>query len=321
MPYFVEYVTQLLVNKYGEKTTFNGGLRVFTTIDLSEQAHAEKVVRNRLRGVGQAGTPISGALVSIDPRDGEVKAMVGGVEVRPQRQEGRVDVQHRHRRPPPAGLRVQAVRARRGAPEGDPARHGVRVAEGDPPAGRPHVHAGQERLPGLRRPDRPAPRDDRVRQHGLRAADQAVHPDAVVAAAHDLGINSPLDPNLSIGLGGVRIGVTPLEMAHAYASLASRGARVGGSMLFHTPDAGYESPTQDPISIMRVEFPDGHEDMNRVKATRAMSETDALTQIDAMRGVVDAAVRHRQRRRAARAARWSARPAPARTSRTPGSSA
>ena len=60
MPYFVEYVTQLLVNKYGEKTTFNGGLRVFTTIDLGEQAHAEKVVRDHLRGVGQAGTPISG---------------------------------------------------------------------------------------------------------------------------------------------------------------------------------------------------------------------------------------------------------------------
>jgi hypothetical protein len=107
----------------------------------------------------------------------------------------------------------------------------------------------------------------------------------VVAAAHDLGINSPLDPNLSIGLGGVRVGVTPLEMAHAYASLASRGARVGGSILFHTPDAGYESPTQDPISILRVDFPDGHRDVNRVKATRAMSETDALTQIDAMRGV------------------------------------
>jgi hypothetical protein len=101
-----------------------------------------------------------------------------------------------------------------------------------------------------------------------------------------MGINSPLDPNLSIGLGGVRVGVTPLEMAHAYSTLAARGKRVGGSILFHTPDAGYKSPTQDPVSILRVVFPDGHEDVNRPKATRAMSDTDALTQIDAMRGVV-----------------------------------
>src|SRR4029078_11793761 len=71
----------------------------------------------------------------------------------------------------------------------------------------------------------------------------------------------------------------------ATAPLAARRARVGGSTLFHTPDAGYESPTQDPLSILRIDFPDGHRDVNRAKATRAMSETDALTQIDAMRGV------------------------------------
>ena len=92
---------------------------------------------------------------------------------------------------------------------------------------------------------------------------QAVHPDAVVDAAHAMGINSPLDPNLSIGLGGVRVGVTPLEMAHAYSSLASRGNRVGGSILFHTPDAGYESPTQDPVSILRGRLPGRPRDVNR----------------------------------------------------------
>src|SRR4051812_7551709 len=88
VPYFVQYVTQLLVNKYGEKTTFNGGLRVYTSIDLAEQAHAEKQVRDHLRGVGQAGTPISGSLVSIDPRDGEVKAMVGGSKYGRRRKRG-----------------------------------------------------------------------------------------------------------------------------------------------------------------------------------------------------------------------------------------
>src|SRR3954454_869758 len=286
VPYFVQYVTQLLVNRYGEKTTFNGGLRVYTSIDLSEQAHAEKAVRERLRGVAQAGTPISGALVSIDPRDGEVKAMVGGSKYGRRRKRGESTFNvatDGHRQPGSAfkpfvlaaalqkGIQPDTVFVSRKVilQQDD---HTFMLVKNDFP-----VYAGPIDL------RRAMTESDNTVYAQLT---QAVHPVSVVAAAHDLGINSPLDPNLSIGLGGVRIGVTPLEMAHAYASLAARGARVGGSLLFHTPDAGYESPTQDPVSILEVEFPDGHKDTNRPRATRALSETDALTQIDAMRGVV-----------------------------------
>ena len=285
VPYFVQYVTQLLVNKYGEKTTFNGGLRVYTTIDLSEQAHAEKDVHNRLKNVAQAGTPISGALVSIDPRDGEVKAMVGGAKYGRDAKKGESTFNiatDGHRQPGSAfkpfvlaaalqkGIQPDTVFVSRKVilQQDD---HTFMLVKNDFP-----VYAGPIDLRSAMTQS-----DNTV----YAQLTQTVHPDAVVNAAHDLGINSPLDPNLSIGLGGVRIGVTPLEMAHAYASLASRGVRVGGSLLFHTPDAGYESPTQDPISILRVDFPNGHHDVNRVKASRAMSETDALTQIDAMRGV------------------------------------
>ena len=286
VPFFVQYVTQLLVNKYGEKTTFNGGLRVYTSIDLAEQAHAEKQVRDHLRGVGQAGTPISGSLVSIDPRNGEVKAMVGGSKYGRRTKQGESTFNiatDGHRQPGSAfkpfvlaaalkkGIQPDTVFVSRKVilQQDD---HNFMLVKNDFP-----VYSGPIDL------RRAMTESDNTVYAQLT---QAVHPDAVVDAAHAMGINSPLDPNLSIGLGGVRVGVTPLEMAHAYSTLAARGKRIGGSILFHTPDAGYDSPTQDPVSILRVDFPDGHKDVNRPKATRAMSDTDALTQIDAMRGVV-----------------------------------
>ena len=114
----------------------------------------------------------------------------------------------------------------------------------------------------------------------------AVGPQPVADAAHAAGINSPLNPNLSIGLGGLTLGVTPLEMAHAYATIANEGERVGGSILFHTPDAGITQSDAEPISILRVVHPGGHADENTPLPRQVIARNDALTLIDAMRGVV-----------------------------------
>ena len=53
--------------------------------------------------------------------------------------------------------------------------------------------------------------------------DLDVGPEAVAATAHSMGITSPLDGIPAEGIGGLRIGVSPLEMADAYATLASGG--------------------------------------------------------------------------------------------------
>ncbi len=144
VPFFVQYVTQLLVNKYGEKTTFNGGLRVYTSINLTEQAHAEKQVRDHLRGVGQGGTPISGSLVSIDPRNGEVKAMVGGSKYgrRTKQGESTFNIATDGHRQPGSAFKpfVLAAALKKGIQPDT-----VFVSrQGDPPAGRPQLHARQE---------------------------------------------------------------------------------------------------------------------------------------------------------------------------------
>jgi penicillin-binding protein 1A len=52
----------------------------------------------------------------------------------------------------------------------------------------------------------------------------------IIKTAHEMGINSPLDDNPALILGGLKVGVTPLEMAYAYNTLANGGARVSGTM-------------------------------------------------------------------------------------------
>jgi len=71
-----------------------------------------------------------------------------------------------------------------------------------------------------------------------------VGPDNVAAAAHLMGITSTVGDNPSIALGGLSQGVTPLEMAAAYSTLASGGERLTGTMVA----AGDEAP----ISITKV---------------------------------------------------------------------
>lgn len=81
-PYFVDYVKRWFLSNpkfgatYQERydLLFNGGLRIYATLDPKMQSEAEKAVNGALH---ENGDPY-GALTSIDPRTGEIKAMVGG---------------------------------------------------------------------------------------------------------------------------------------------------------------------------------------------------------------------------------------------------
>src|SRR5439155_16302302 len=76
--YFVNYVKQQLVDRYGAAQVFGGGLRVRTTIDLGLQRLARGAIAKWLSNPDGP----QAALVAIDPRDGAVKAMVGGSNFR-----------------------------------------------------------------------------------------------------------------------------------------------------------------------------------------------------------------------------------------------
>ena len=74
-PFFLEKVRQYLVARYGAEAVNLGGLRVRTTLDLKMQAEADQTVK---RILDNPKTDPKAALVSIDPRNGAVRAMYGG---------------------------------------------------------------------------------------------------------------------------------------------------------------------------------------------------------------------------------------------------
>jgi penicillin-binding protein 1A len=73
-PYFVSYVKKQLQDMYGTSMVFKGGLKVYTTLDTRMQRDAERARDHKL---DESGDP-EAAVVSIDPKTGYVKAMVGG---------------------------------------------------------------------------------------------------------------------------------------------------------------------------------------------------------------------------------------------------
>ena len=78
-PYFVEkYVLDVLDKQFHIRPSDRKGYRVYTSLDLNLQHLAESVVRNQINSQGNYYDFHDGALVAMDPRTGEVLAMVGG---------------------------------------------------------------------------------------------------------------------------------------------------------------------------------------------------------------------------------------------------
>lgn len=76
-PHFVMYVKELLSEKYGEKIVEQGGLKVYTTLDVDKQKIAEAALQEGVKKNEKNFKATNAALVAIDPKSGEVLAMVG----------------------------------------------------------------------------------------------------------------------------------------------------------------------------------------------------------------------------------------------------
>ncbi|MBD2310348.1 penicillin-binding protein 1A [Desertifilum sp. FACHB-1129] len=77
-PYFTSYVEQQLPKLVPPEELAVGGLTVETTLNMRWQAIAEKAVKNAIEIDGPAQGFEQAALVAVDPRNGQIKAMVGG---------------------------------------------------------------------------------------------------------------------------------------------------------------------------------------------------------------------------------------------------
>ncbi len=277
-PYWAQFITEQLVNRFGTAQTFGGGMKVITSLNLREQQLAEQALADQLQGERMP----QGAIVSIDPRSGEVLAMAGGKPY---------SVRHQ--------FNVPADAHRQPGSAFKPFVYLAALEKGVRPATTFHsakqlfdlgggqfwyvTNSEDEYGKDLQLPEAMALSDNTV----FAQLTMLIKPSVVADVAHRLGIISPIDEGQpAIGLGGLFVGVTPLEMAHAYATIANNGQRVGGSILFHTPDSGITDPSMEPVSIKRIIFPDGRELVNTPVAVQAVPEEDALEVTQSMRGVI-----------------------------------
>jgi penicillin-binding protein 1A len=215
-PYFVEWVKEQLVDRFGEKLVYRGGLRVKTTLDLASQKAAEKAVKDILN---RKSDP-SAAVVSLDPQTGETIALVGGRDF--DAQQFNVAVQGQGRQPGSAFKPfVLATALSQGvSPEQGYKSGPIRIPVGDGTwsvTGAPG--AGKGATMRLRRAT------EMSVNSVFAQLIMDVGPDKVVETAESLGIRKGISPVPAIALGGLERGVTPLEMASAYGSFAAGGKR------------------------------------------------------------------------------------------------
>lgn len=221
-PYFVTYVQEQLVRRYGAARVFGGGLKVTTTIDLTLQEQARKAVEEVLPDPDGPAA----ALVAIDPTTGEVKAMFGGRNFR----RSQFNLATQAQRQPGSAFKpiVLATALRQGISP---------VTELE--SRKVSIDAGDRIWTVTNYDDTYLGRVDLAR--AMVASDNAVYaqltdivgPRAIAETARLLGIRSPLAAYFSIGLGS--LAVNPLELARAYATIANGGRRVDSSLLGNVP--------------------------------------------------------------------------------------
>ena len=229
-PYFFDYVENKLIEKYGADAVRRGGLEVHTTIDPALQ----KVGLEAMRSTLPYSTDPSSALVSIDPRNGHIRAMVNSSHY----DQSQFNLAAQGHRQPGSTFKtfVLTTALKQGI---DPYSTYYTSKPLDlflPKWGHWTVHTADEGYMGtVNIKEATVASDNTV----FAQLDLDVGPGAVAATAHSMGITSPLDGIPAEGIGGLRVGVSPLEMADAYATLASGGVR------------------HKPVAVTKVVFPNG----------------------------------------------------------------
>jgi penicillin-binding protein 1A len=221
-PYFVNYVKDQLVARYGTRRVFGGGLHVTTTIDLGLQ----DVARAAIKKILPSPDGPAAALVAIDPRDGSVKAMFGGTDFR----KSQFNLATQAERQPGSSFKpiVLATALHQGiSPLTSFDSKPVTIFTGDRYW---HVTNYESDYVG-----RSNLADGMVHSDNAVYAQltQLAEPKHIVTMAHELGIRSHLDPFFSIGLGA--LAVNPLDMARAYATIDNGGRRVDSSLFGNHP--------------------------------------------------------------------------------------
>ncbi|MDQ3769731.1 MAG: transglycosylase domain-containing protein, partial [Actinomycetota bacterium] len=256
--YFTSWVRQQVVDRYGAPRAFRGGLSVRTTLDLELQVQADEAVNAFL---GAPGGP-SAALVAIDNDSGEVRAMVGGRN----HEQSPFNLAVRGRRQPGSAFKpfVLAAALEEGIAPGSTWSSRQKALE-LPGGGTFEVKNYEESYAGVTTLAGATTTSDNsvFAEVGLE-----VGPDKVADLAEEMGIRTEVSENAANALGGLENGVTVLDMAHAYQTLAAEGERVSGTL-------GTEEMGPVGIRAVGVRGDDRVLDRNRPESRRVLPEDTA----------------------------------------------
>ena len=268
-PYVFDYVQDQLIQHYGVNVFRRGGLRVYTTVDPRLQEDGRRAIAGQLN---QPGDP-SSAVVSIDPHTGYIRAMASSGTY----QNRAFNLAAQGHRQPGSSFKtfVLTTAILKGI---DPNSTvyvskplSLQVPGGGPPW---NVKTYDGTYGGAMTITQGTLKSDNTVYAQL---DLDVGPKNVARTAHLLGIRTKLDGIPSEGLGGLRLGVSPLEMASAYATLAAGGMY------------------SEPQAIRRVVFPDGKVDnLGKPRRKRVITDGQAfevtkILQMNVQRGTGTAA--------------------------------
>jgi penicillin-binding protein 1A len=228
-PYLVGYVENLVEQEYGAATVRAGGLRIYTTI----QPRLQRAAVHALSSVLYASRDPAGAIVSIDPATGAIRALAALSPDAPGNQFNLVTTAERQ-----AGSTFKPIALAAAVEEGmNPwATRYLSAPFYYPPLGW-RVHTYDGRYAGPESVAAATIHSDNT-VYARLALD--VGPAAIAAMAQKLGVRTELQrtPSLALGTGAV----TPLDMASAYATLAAGGIY------------------SRPLAIRKVAFPGGNVD-------------------------------------------------------------
>lgn len=224
-PYFVEYVKRDLISRLGEDAVYQGGLRVYTTLDPALQRAAEKAAKQL-----NARNDPEVAVVTVRHPDGAILAMVGGRDF----VANQFNLAAQGRRQPGSAFKPFVLVAA--------LEEGIRPTQVFSAA--PYAVRVKDGIWRVQNYENGRTAGSLSLQAATNWSVNAVYarlimrigPKKVVEVAERLGITTPVNADPAIALGGLRTGVSPLEMASAYGTIANAGMRVAPSGIIKVTD-------------------------------------------------------------------------------------
>jgi penicillin-binding protein 1A len=216
LPYVTNTVARELAKKFGRETLLKGGMRVQTTVDANFQKMAEQTVsewHEKLLGNGLSKNQM--ALVSIDPRTHFVKALVGGVDSKTSEFNRATQAERQPGSSFKPFVYYTGFATGKFAPDTTIVDAPVSYRDGNGWYYPRNYDGGFSGAMSIRTAI------SQSRNIPVIKVGKAVGMNKVIETCRTLGIMSPMEPVSSLPLGA--IGVTPLEMASAYATFANYG--------------------------------------------------------------------------------------------------